>query len=401
MAAGGRVQNSTVGLFAPSIWWYPTGMAIYGSLRTMPLCDLLSWVKTTSRSGLLTISRDGNEWELLVEGGTVTGYGGPELRDNLGQIVVTSGLLTEEDLRTAYQYQRRAGGSLQHAMLDRGLIAPEPLQQCLRELACEAIYDLFIDLPGEFVFSEQVPTGLDLGLDDVERLPLQLDVNHLLMEGARRQDEWSNIRTRFPTDDVLVKIIDEKLPPLESLGVRERRILASLSAGQSISDICLELRAPVLSVLRALVNLEENGGVEFVDHGARASETAPHGRIEQLVRQSEILRQARQFDEAASLLEVAVRMRPDAERPRHALKETLEEQLKDLYTMLAPLKVPVLVADENRLRTLKLRPEERFLLNRLSAQMDVGSLIMVSSMNERETLKTLRKLLHSGIIELR
>jgi hypothetical protein len=33
--------------------------------------------------------------------------------------------------------------------------------------------------------------------------------------------------------------------------------------------------------------------------------------------------------------------------------------------------------------------------------MDVGSLIMVSSMSERETLKTLRRLLHGGIIELR
>jgi hypothetical protein len=33
--------------------------------------------------------------------------------------------------------------------------------------------------------------------------------------------------------------------------------------------------------------------------------------------------------------------------------------------------------------------------------MDIGNLIMVSSLNVRDTLKTLRKLLHSGIIELR
>jgi len=377
-------------------------MAIYGSLRTMPLCDLLSWVKSMSRSGLVTLSRDGNEWELLVEGGLVTGYSGPELRENLGHIVVTSRLLTEEELRGAYQHQRQNGGSLQRAILDKGLLAPQVLQACLRELACEAIYDLFIDLPGEFVFSELIPAGLDLGLDDaVDRLPLQLDVNHLLMEGARRQDEWSSIRQRFPHDDVCVRIIDEKLPPLEKLGVRERRILASLSAGQSISDLCLELRAPILSVLRSLVAFEEQGAVEFVHSQAPEGTEGAKGRVEQLVRQAEVLRQARQFDEAASLLEVAVRMRPDADKPRLALKETVEEQLKDLYTALPPLKVPVLIADEQRIRGLKLRPEERFLLNRLSAHMDVGSLIMVSSMNERDTLKWLKKLLHSGIVELR
>ncbi len=376
-------------------------MAIYGSLRTMPLSDLLQWVKTTVRSGTLTVSRDGNEWELTLEGGVVVGYLGPELRDNLGHIVVTSALLTESDLRQALQYQREHGCTLQHALLVNALIAPDALQQCLRELAIEAIYDLFIDLPGEFVFSEQVAKGLDLGLDDHERLPLDLDVNHLLMEGARRQDEWTHVRERFLHDDVRVRIKDSALPPLETLSVRERRILASLGAGQSVSDICLELRAPILSVLRTLVGFEQTGAIEFLpaDHDLAAGQ--PAGRLERLMQQADVLRQARQLDEAASLLEVVVRMRPDAEHARQALKETLEEQIKDLYANLPPLKVPVLVADEQRLSRIRLRPEERFLLNRLSAQMDIGSLIMVSSVNERETLKTLRKLLHSGIIELR
>ncbi len=375
-------------------------MAIYGSLRTMPLADLLQWVKTTARSGVLTVTRDGNEWELVLEGGLVSGYSGPELRENLGHIVVTSGLITEVDLRTALQHQRQNGGTLQQAMLAKGLIAPATLEQCVRELAVEAIYDLFIDLPGEFVFSEQIPKGLDLGLEDHDRLPLELDVNHLLMEGARRQDEWSQVRERFPHDDVLVEIFDDRLPPIETLGVRERRILASLSAGQSVSDICLELRAPSLSVLRTLVSFEQTGAVKLSADDRGASANGSGSRLEQLMQQAEVLRTSRQFDEAAALLEVVVRMRPDAERARAALKETLEEQIKDLYATLPPLKVPVLVADEHRLSRLRLRPEERFLLNRLSAQMDVGSLIMVSSLNERETLKTLKKLLHSGIIEL-
>ncbi len=375
-------------------------MAIYGSLRTMPLADLLQWVTTTSRSGVLTVSRDGNEWELVLGSGAVTGYSGPELRDNLGHIVVTSGLLTEVDLRTAIQHQRLVGGTLQNAMLSKGLINPEALQECLRELAVESIYDLFIDLPGEFVFSEQIPAGLDLGLDEgVDLLPLELDVNHLLMEGARRQDEWSHVRERFPRDDVKVRIIYDHVPPFEKLRVRERRILASLSAGQSVSDICLELRAPILSVLRTLVGFEEIGAVRF-EKDEQETAGARAGRLDQLMKQAEVLREAHQFDEAASLLEVVVRMRPDSERARTVLKETLEEQIKDLYAALPPLKVPVLVADEARLSRLKLRPEERFLMNRLAAHMDVGSLIMVSSLNERDTLKTLKKLLHSGIIEL-
>jgi uncharacterized protein YjiS (DUF1127 family) len=376
-------------------------MAILGSLQTMPLADLLGWVKTTARSGNLVVTRDGNEWELAVDAGRVTGYNGPELRDNLGHIVVTSGLLTEEDLRTALQYQRDQGVTLHRALLNCGLLNAQELQECLTELACESIYDLFLDLPGEFVFSDVDPHALDLGLEEAgERLSLNLDVNHLLMEGAQRQDEWQQVRERFPQDDVRVTINDDCLPAIENLGVRARRILASLSAGQSLSDICLELRAPIPAVLRALAALERGGAIAICERAPHASAGAETSRVEQLLDQAQVLRQAGQFDEAAALLEVAVRLRPDEERSRTVLRETLEEQLRDLYEVLPPVKVPVVVADEVRVGRLRLRPEERFVVDRLAAHMDIGSLIMVSSMSERETLKTLRRLLHGGIIVL-
>ena len=376
-------------------------MAIHGSLATMPLSDLLSWVKTTSRSGNLMVARDGNEWELSLERGHVIGYSGPELKNNLGHVVVTSGLLTEEDLRRAYQYRREHGGTLHSALIDCGLLTKEQLRECLTELACESIYDLFIDLPGEFVFTDVGADSFERELEaEVERLPLDLDVNHLLMEGARRQDEWQHIRERFPNDEVNVRIIDDKLPPIETLGVRERRILASLSAGQSISDICLELRAPIPAVLRALAALEEVGAVEIREWSREHAAGGDPSRVDGLLRQADTLRQAHQFDEAIALIEATIRLRPDREEARALLRDVLAEQIQDLYLTLPPVKVPRVVADDKRLSRLRLRPEEHFLLDRLKARMDIGSLIMVSSMSERETLKTLKKLIHSGIISL-
>ncbi len=345
------------------------------------------------------MQRDGGEWEVALAAGRVTGYAGPELRENLGQIAVLSGLTTEADLRTAIAHAKEHGVSLQRALADLAIIAPRQLHECLTELATESLYDLFLDLPGTFVFSDAADhaIGIDLA-DEEDRLPLDVDINHLLMEGARRQDEWTHIRERFPQDDVRVNIIHERLPPLEALGVRERRVLASLSAGQSVSDICLELRAPVPSVLRTLAQLEADGAVQIV----RSEVGAPpdRDRFEELLSQAVTLRTAQQFDEAVAILEVAVRMRPDSEPAREALKEALEDQLKDLYAILPPLKVPQVV-DEARLRRMTLKAEERFVVDRLGANMDVGSLIMVSSLNERDTLKMLRKLMHGGIVTLR
>ena len=237
-------------------------MAIHGDLKTFPLADFLSWLRSTSRSGLLSVHRDGSEWGLSVEGGRVSGYNGPELREHFSS-AVTSGLLTEVDLRTArLQHAREHGRTLQRSLTELGIITHKLLYECLTELATESLYDLFLDLPGTFSFSDANERGIVLDFGDDERLPLDVDINHLLMEGARRQDEWVHIRDRFPLDDVRVQIIDERLPPLEALGVRERRVLASLSAGQSVSDICLELRAPVPWVLRTLAQLEADGAVD-------------------------------------------------------------------------------------------------------------------------------------------
>lgn len=373
-------------------------MAIHGDLKTLPLADLLSWLRSAQRTGMLTVRRDGGEWELELESGRVASYSGPELGVDLGQIIVTSGLITEADLLAAIQHQRQADVSLRQALVTLHIMSSEQLDACLTELATESLYDLFLDLPGTFVFSDASERGVVITLDDdAERLTLDLDVNHLLMEGARRQDEWEHIRQRFPQDDVSVRIVDENLPALDKLGVREHRILASLAAGQSVSDICFELRAPVPSVLRILAELEEVGAVKISKASAKED---TGGRFEDLMQQAQALKTASQFDEALAILEAAVRIRPDSEPGRALLKETLEEQISQLYIALPPLKVPV-VADDARLRRMSLRPEERFVVDRLSAHMDVGSLIMVSSLNERETLKLLRKLVHSGIVELR
>lgn len=73
------------------------------------------------------------------------------------------------------------------------------------------------------------------------------------------------------------------------------------------------------------------------------------------------------------------------------MREALDEQIYDFYSQLPPVKVTVLVAFDERMAKLRLHPAERFLLDRLGASIVLGSLVMMSSLNERDTLKVLRK----------
>ncbi|MEL6548422.1 MAG: DUF4388 domain-containing protein, partial [Myxococcota bacterium] len=330
-------------------------MAIHGSLNTMPLAELLSWVQATKRSGTATVDRDGAEWELRLESGRVVGYFGPEMwDDNLGHVVVTSAMLTEEDLRAAMQKGRVQDRSLMLVLVNEGFLSAAQLQEVLEELAAESLHDMFLDLPGQFVYSDASEQGLAFDLDDFSRfVSVDLGVNELLLEGARRQDEWEEMRQRYPTENIAVTVDATKMPNLETLRVRQRRIVASLAAGQSISDICIEMQAPMPSVLLGLSSLIKDGAITIEQRPEEAADREQN-RINRLVEQSLLLRRSRQFDEAVSLLSAAVRMRPDAAHVRQALKEALEEQIRELYHSLPPHKVPRVVATDERMRRLKL-----------------------------------------------
>jgi len=75
-------------------------MAIHGSLLTAcAAARALVWIQTSRRAG--SGNRHGATQRVGAQrrGGAVSAYSGPELRDNLGLVLVTSGMLTEEDLR--------------------------------------------------------------------------------------------------------------------------------------------------------------------------------------------------------------------------------------------------------------------------------------------------------------
>lgn len=387
----------------------------------MPLSDLLSWVQQSRRRGVVIVRRDGYEWHLSVDGDTVTRYSGPELHDDLGQVVVTSGIVSEEVLSQAHRVAREEGCSLRAALLQSGLLSAERLQSCLAELATESIYDLFIDLPGEFVFTEvrgdadnatgdaatasadfDIGADIDSDLDDEDDddLSLTLTVNMLLMEGARRQDEWQHIREQYGDGDVNIEVDQDLLPPTDELSIRERRILSKLTAGCSIGDICLELRAPIPSVLRTLNGFAQNGSVNLQPRIGNGASEHSDKRLEELRVQAKVMREARQFDESLALLSAAIRMSPTESSLRQTYEETLAEQVQELYQSLPPVREARVVADAERLASMRLSPEERFLLQRIGSGVDVGSLVMMSAVNERDTLRSLQKFLHSGVIEL-
>ena len=113
-----------------------------------------------------------------------------------------------------------------------------------------------------------------------------------------------------------------------------------------------------------------------------------------------VLLDEHQFDEAVALLRGALHLDPGREDARELLQRAWQEQLADLYQTIPPYKVPSLRVTREQLAALPLTARERHLAERINGRWDVGALVVVTPVGELEAMRTLKKLIHVGVIAL-
>src|SRR5438552_12701100 len=171
-------------------------MPIEGPLRELGIHDVFQLLDLSRKTGLLRVTS-----ELRHNAGTISFEGGAiifaEIRSNphpLGALLLRTGKITEADLARARDMQERQGDGrrLGEILVSLGALTPRELERQVRFQIEEVVFEVMSWREGYFSFSEGTPT--ELPTDAVVRIPTEA----LLMEGARRIDEWSRIEGRIP-----------------------------------------------------------------------------------------------------------------------------------------------------------------------------------------------------------
>src|SRR5438045_3237774 len=144
-------------------------------------------------------------------------------------------------------------------------------------------------------------------------LTVRIPVEALLMEGARRIDEWSRIENRIPH----VGVVPSLAPPPEGGGGEldllppEWEVLALIDGDRSVRGLATELGRSDFEVAKTLFGLESAGVIVLVDPG-----TAKRGRpggsadVPELVAKAERALEAKDLDAARAAAEQAGSMQP-------------------------------------------------------------------------------------------
>lgn len=246
-----------------------------GSLRSFSLFEILQFLRLGSLTGVLTVSRPGEQIQLMVRGGKIVNSSVFTHRQRLGELLLVRGIVSrrEVDEILTDKHRNAIETPLGQILVERGILDHETLAQTLRLQIEEEIWALLQWREGEFRFN---PCGT---LTEAAPAVVELEIEPLILEGARRQDEWKTISAHVPGDDLVpVPVAPETYHIADhTLTANEWRLLALINGSLSVGALVDRSGLGRFETYRILASFVQQGWVTCESAGeaeARTSEAA-------------------------------------------------------------------------------------------------------------------------------
>ena len=203
-----------------------------------------------------------------------------------------------------FRSQQRQGDKrrLGEILVSLGVITQREVERQIRFQIEEVVFEVMSWNEGYFSFAEEAESKVPT------EVTVRIPVEALLMEGARRIDEWSRIESRIPH----VGVVPSLAPPPEGGGGEldllppEWEVLALIDGQRSIRGLATELGRSDFEVAKTLFGLESAGVIVLMDPGT-AKRGRPSGAsdLPEMVAKAERALQAKDLDAARAAAEQA------------------------------------------------------------------------------------------------
>src|SRR6185436_12466792 len=207
-------------------------MAIRGSLKEASLPDVLQLLSMGKKSGCLSVTHRNNFGYIYFDRGRISYASIVNRRDRLGDMLVKNGAISQAQLEQAIALQsKKREKRLGELLVELECLSREQLHQFIRVQIEEAVYYLFTWNQGTFNFEADVAP-------DEQDLLVSINPESLLLEGARRVDEWSLIEKKIPSFDVVFDADWRKLAATDlALTPEQQAVLQYVDGRRDITKI--------------------------------------------------------------------------------------------------------------------------------------------------------------------
>ena len=207
-------------------------MAIKGSLKEASLPDVLQLLALGRKTGCLAVADRQNFGYIYFDQGRICYASIVNRRDRLGDILVKNNRISATQLQQAVDLQtEKRDTKLGQILVEINAITRQELEEYIRLQIEEAVYYLFTWNSGTFNFEASVRP-------EHEDFLVSINPESLLLEGARRVDEWSLIEKKIPSMDLIFAIDRDHLTQAEvTLSPSQQRIVPLLDGFRDVQQV--------------------------------------------------------------------------------------------------------------------------------------------------------------------
>jgi len=237
-------------------------MALVGNIRDFGLSDFLYLVDRGYKTGCLHLDRPDDSASLYFDKGKLVAASRKDHIALMADLLMSKGKLTAQQVQHATEVQQSDGGAnLSQVLMELNYITSDDLQKMLQTHIEESVYGLFAWPDGEFRFEQnQRPEAV------APIMPMPLPVEHLIMEGVRRIDEWGRIKDRIPSTDMVVRFVEQ--PGEKAKGVNlapeEWRVFARINGKDTLAEIAQKTGLSDFDVCRIVYGFLTAGLVDVI-----------------------------------------------------------------------------------------------------------------------------------------
>lgn len=230
--------------------------SLQGSLKSFRLFDLLTFLSISHKTGTLQLVAADSTSTAYFRSGELIFASTDQPRFRIGSILRDRELIDDEQEARVVGRQQSSDDRFGASAVRLGIIDEEQLRSALKIQVSEIIYDALTWSSGDFRFydSMELPE---------QAVTISVDLTNLIMEGARRIDEWEHCIQLLPDDGIVFRIADN--PGLQekiSLSLDEWRVLFRFDGHKTLRQVLEESGEEPLDLYRVVYGLLASNLIE-------------------------------------------------------------------------------------------------------------------------------------------
>ncbi|GAB4478670.1 MAG: DUF4388 domain-containing protein [Anaerolineales bacterium] len=235
-------------------------MALRGNLRDFSLTQLLNLIHLAKKSGTLFLEDTRvKAWLSFREGKLAYGKYGEE-DNSLAAILYNARKLNAQQFRAIKERGDTMNDKeLGLLLVNAGYLTQQDVLSCLQKYLTELVQRLYAWTEGVFYFDSEA-------LPPTDRINLRLNLENLIIEGARKLKEVEQLKDEIPSLDVALKFRDRPDANVRNLRLskEEWRVVSFINPKNSLKQIAQALKMNEIEIRRVAYGLVQAGVVEMV-----------------------------------------------------------------------------------------------------------------------------------------